>query len=74
MSVSNTKDLKKVIKASLNKGDLSKTMDLIISELNKDYKNVVLIESLKEEFIKEGLIQELIDLYNVEFCMFTSAF
>ena len=37
------------------------------TELKKDYKNIVLIDGLKEEFIEEGLIQELIDLYNMEF-------
>ena len=55
------------ISTYIEKGELGKVFELIVSEFKKDTKNIRLIENLSQTFIESGLEKELIDLYKTEF-------
>ena len=57
----------KDIKTAIKKKDFSKAMNNIILAVKEDMKNVVYIENLADEFIENGLSNDLIEMYKLMF-------
>lgn len=59
--------IEKDIKTAIKKKNFKKAMKDIILAVKEDIKNVVLIENLAGEFLEQGLVNDLIEMYKLMF-------